>query len=552
MSKVRHSLGWLLGAVVCGGVACGPADEAPAPLEMVEDGPVEDDLDLTPADETTEEELDTGVWPRQPPSDGESFPDDFVDESYGPEGAPDELAADAPGYRAADDDMVDGPDAPDPIVLASSNLLFPQKEPVGEATKWFHQKYACSRFGLSANECICRGSPYNCQLPSTQPFRNRYLPPSVMKVLKGPFKHPDREELTGDARKERNRKRNEIINHLGKWKVEEGTGLYDGNGVLRGTLKGQCKKADKDGSALMEVKDSGKLGPVRDPEGTCVKINFGQFKTIGGAQYAYAFDNAISNPPQTGKPNGGFGGWVPVSSIRTPGFVVQRASPRKAQPLWDAQYVVKAAEDYTCKDVTVDGMNLQTYCDPSRDTCHPCVSARFSDKCLPPWTQLKVLPKSGNDTSEKVRDYMLRDGGAINIVYGTPYVGGVSSDTLMVGQDELAFERVKPGAKGNRRTSLRISLFETNGTKPKPRKMTFVYGKVAGRYGWIALDALKKGSAKFSCAGKADSFYCPTSGTSQSLRHCVGGKDAEAAKACPNGCTVTQSSTGDAPAVSCN
>ncbi|NOU34238.1 MAG: hypothetical protein HOO96_40620 [Polyangiaceae bacterium] len=111
---------------------------------------------------------------------------------------------------------------------------------------------------------------------------------------------------------------------------------------------------------------------------------------------------------------------------------------------------------------------------------------------------------------------------------------------------------MKPGGKGNRRTSLRISLFEPCTKKPKPRKMTFVYGKVAGRYGWIALDALKKGSAKFSCAGKADSFYCPTSGTSQALRHCVGGKDAEPAKACPNGCTVTQSSTGGAPAVSCN
>lgn len=551
MSKVRHSLGWLLGAVVCGGVACGPADEAPTPIEVVEDGPVEDDLDPTPADETSEEELETGVWPRQPPSDGESFPDDFVDENYGPEGAPDELTADAPGYQAADDDVVDGPDAPDAIVLASSSLVFPQKAPVGDATKWFHQKYACaSRFGLSQNDCICRGSPYNCQLPSTQPFRNRYLPPSVMKALNGPFKHPDREKLTGAARKERNLKRNEIINHLGKWRVAAGTGLFDGNGILRGTLKGQCKLAAADGSLAHD--ENGKPQRDPDPSVACVKLNFGQFKTIGGVEYTYAFDNAISNPPDTGKPNGGFGGWVPVSSIRTEGFHPRHASPRKVLPLWDAKYVVKAAEDYTCKDVTVDGKNLQTYCDPSKETCHPCASARFSDKCLPPWTQLKVLPKSGDDTSEKVRDYMLRDGGAINIVYGTPYVGGVSSDTLMVGQDQLAFQRVKPGAKGNRRTSLRISLFETNGTKPKSRKMTFVYGKVADRYGWIALDALKKGAAKFSCAGKADAFYCPTSGSTQSLRHCVGGKDAEAAKACPNGCTITQSSTGGAPAVTCN
>lgn len=108
---------------------------------------------------------------------------------------------------------------------------------------------------------------------------------------------------------------------------------------------------------------------------------------------------------------------------------------------------------------------------------------------------------------------LLRNGNVINLIYSTPGVGGASTDTFLVEHERLAFRRVTSTAA--RPTLVRIAVDDA-----KEKSMVFAYGSIAGRFGWIALDAIKSAAvvaaapapvpvpASSACDGKGDTTFC--------------------------------------------
>ncbi|MDB4934311.1 MAG: hypothetical protein JWP87_1283 [Labilithrix sp.] len=315
-------------------------------------------------------------------------------------------------------------------------------------------KYKCP--GHYAGSCVCEGSPLNCELPNDQPGRNRYLPASFVAEVQrrgGSF--------------------SELVD-AGRWELAPGTALHDGEGKVRGTFKSTCLSfAGPTGTAL--VKDDSKV---------CAKINFGQIKNIKADgdtaphTFVYAFNVYVNGVVDSS-------GWIRLDSVVQKADLAKMGShaPRRIRSFVATKYVVKSARDW--------GQDPATF---------------VSDK-LPSWAQDKVAPGSG---SKKVRDYLLRDGNVINLAYATPGVGGAATDTFLVADHGLAFRRVKSTER--RPTLVRIPV---DGVKKKG--MVFAYGSVNGRFGWIALAAIKQGSiaaaplpapAASLCGDKADGTYC--------------------------------------------
>jgi hypothetical protein len=340
---------------------------------------------------------------------------------------------------------------------------------------WWSEVYSCERNPLHAS-CVCRGSLYNCQFPNSQPGRNRYLPPAAVRALKATSGKKTRQD---------------IIDKLGRWELASGQQLYDGTGQARGEVSGGCYKPD--------------LSPDSNAGHACVKINFGQVKSlrVGGDvnKYVYAFATSAGS------------GWVARDRILNASFKAYDTPPRGASSFAATKYVLKAAEDYGCQEATYD-----------------------STKCLPAWAQLKIRPNSSPAVSEKARDYMLRDGNVQNLAYQTPLLGGAADDTFLVRPSALGFRRAR-SIDSRHRTILRIALYHPLGTK-RVGHMYFVFGEMAGRNGWVAVDSLKKGSVAAStagaggggdpgafadtCDGKDDGLYCSGSIGDFAYR-CTGG-----------------------------
>ena len=97
-------------------------------------------------------------------------------------------------------------------------------------------------------------------------------------------------------------------------------------------------------------------------------------------------------------------------------------------------------------------------------------------------------------------DYLLRNGNVINLIYSTPGVGGASTDTFLVEHEKLAFCRVT--STSSRPTLVRIPVDDA-----KKKNMVFAFGSIAGRFGWIALDAIKS-AAVASVAAAAPPTHC--------------------------------------------
>jgi hypothetical protein len=85
----------------------------------------------------------------------------------------------------------------------------------------------------------------------------------------------------------------------------------------------------------------------------------------------------------------------------------------------------------------------------------------------------------------------------INLAFHTPGVGGAATDTLGVGPSTLAFHRVRSTAA--QPTLVRVKVFDATKTS-----MVFAYGHVNGRYGWLPLDAIKRGEAKAPSSKPSD------------------------------------------------
>jgi hypothetical protein len=316
------------------------------------------------------------------------------------------------------------------------------------------KKFKCP--GHPAGSCVCEGSPLNCELPNSQPGRNRYLPPGFV----------------ADVQK-RGGSFSELVD-AGRWEVAPGTALHDGEGVVRGVFKSTCMSfAGPTGTAL--AKDDSKV---------CAKINFGQIKNMKAAgetaphTFVYAFNVYVNGTVDSS-------GWIRLDNVLQKADLVKMGShaPRRIRSFVATKYIVKSARDW--------GQDPATFA---------------SDK-LPAWAQDKVAPGSG---SKKVRDYLLRDGNVINLAYATPGVGGAATDTFLVADRGLAFRRVKS-------TTARPTLVRIPVDGVKKKGMVFAYGSINARFGWVALAAIKQGSvaanarpapAASFCDGVADGTYC--------------------------------------------
>lgn len=318
--------------------------------------------------------------------------------------------------------------------------------------------YACRP---AVRDCVCQGSPLNCEMPNDQPGRNRYLPPSFATELAS---RTNEAERALDA---------------GRWQVTNGTVLYDGAGVKRGPFLSKCFTwDDATGPELKEIPDS-----------TCVKINFGQMKSMKGdgdaspRPYVYAFNVFINGVLDSS-------GWIPLDDVvqKRELAAMGAHAPRRVGNLVPTKYVIKSARDWGQSQAT------------------------FASERLPRWSLSKVAPGPG---SRKVGDYLLRDGSLINLAYGTPRVGGAATDTFYVEHETVEFKRAR--STKARPTLVRVPVDD----RSRPT-LIFAYGSIAGRFGWVALPAFKKGAARSGsgsavngllsfCAGKPDGIHCDPS-----------------------------------------
>jgi hypothetical protein len=328
--------------------------------------------------------------------------------------------------------------------------------------------------------CVCGGSPLNCQLPNSQPGRNRYLPPDFVAELDRRVPAADRAgKIEG-----------------GKWEVRPHTILFEGGGGARGSFTSPCVQWSPDGAPAFVP---------GDPAKTCVKINFGQVKKMqadGDAvahSYVYAFNVFVNGTVDAS-------GWIKLGDVTraTDLRAMGSTAPRRVRTFSPTHYVVKSAKDF--------GLDPRTYT----------------------WTQLpshafaaaKISPGDG---SKQVKDYLLRDGNVINLAYNTPRVGGVSTDTLAVGDHTLEFHRVKS-------TKKRPALIHAPTDLASRPRIIFAYGELAGRFGWLALPAFMKGNAHTppssdACDGRPDGGYCVVINGSSGFV-CKGGKTVQAVT-CP-------------------
>lgn len=487
------------------------ADEQLASLGVEDDELVADEEDATglaeapnlPTSNLEDPDPSVSPWadvegddPSPPTPEDDALPTpegldrDLVDVAYHPD-APDELPE-------------PGPEAPEVLAIGGpSPAVRVQAAPSAPAVSWWNRTYACP---YGAKDCICRGSPFNCQFPNAQPGRNRYLPPAAMRAIRSMPRSAKTRRL-------------HAIDRLGKWDVPEGTPIHDGLGFLRGTLRASGNR--KSGNACWSYRaETGKFRVVA-ADHPCVMVNFGQVKTMtvagatSAAKYVYAF---ATNQGSS---------WIPLDAVRAlvkdgegrPAFRAYDRAPRR--PLVRDQktawvHWLKAAEDY--------GATFDQYAPTD-------AWLRY----LPRWARLKVRPKSEISkavdpksplpgTSEMARDYLLRSQNVLNLVYQTPLLGGAATDTFVVRRHALAFRRVE-SRDPDKRTILRIPLYRPKtvsdpGTR-KVGKMYFLFGEVDGRYGWVAAQAIKGERPEARCARGDVGWFCARDGRGY---ECAGGQ----------------------------
>jgi hypothetical protein len=319
------------------------------------------------------------------------------------------------------------------------------------------RSYKCP--GQYAGSCVCAGSPYNCQFANdAQPGRDRYLPPSFVSELA-------RRNVAFDK-----------VLEAGAWETTGGFQLYDGQGHARGNYKRPCSTfTNPTGGEL--TKDTSKV---------CVRVNWGQMRDIqlpgkpAPERFVYVLSGLAAGVPASG--------WVPFSAIVQKSELEKMGAhaPRHVKAFAPTSYVVKSAIDWKQ--------------DPKS----------FVADDLPAWAQAGVGVSTAH-VKPQAGDYLLRNGNVINLIYSTPGVGGASTDTFLVEHEKLAFRRVTSTVA--RPTLVRIAVDDA-----KKKSMVFGYGSIAGRFGWIALDAIKSAvvvaatpapaPASSVCDGKGDTTFC--------------------------------------------
>lgn len=174
-----------------------------------------------------------------------------------------------------------------------------------------------------------------------------------------------------------------------------------------------------------------------------VMINSGQRKLIAGQPHVYAFATTIARPDGRRM---GASGWIPEAALTEGPLHFMPTATLPKPPGGDRK-----------GSYTITGGNPR----------------RFGD--------LKVNPKIPRSENVAASDYLKRAGNVVNMLWALPFNGGVSNDTFPVGTKFIRSAGVPPK---------KVALYQPMGTKVVAQ-MSFVYGRVGERYGWIALDALK-------------------------------------------------------------
>ncbi|HEY3863859.1 MAG TPA: hypothetical protein VGO59_18435 [Verrucomicrobiae bacterium] len=236
------------------------------------------------------------------------------------------------------------------------------------------------------------------------------------------------------------------------WELQPGTEVYDGAGVLMGTVP-----------ATLEV--DGRRMPVS-------MFNFGASKVLSGRICVYAFSVSIVPPAAVVKlmdPADLRGGavavsaWLPLDSVVDKEMLLERIGLGKAKA---------PALPLESKGWRISGGNPKMY--------------------MTQFGELSIVRQVG--TGPVPSHYLRRPGGTVNLIYSVPGfgLGGQGTDSFLA-SDGLEFYPAT-GAKVFHQPTYFPPGHPQKG-KPSPQTMTFLYGavKVSGSepvYGWIAREAL--------------------------------------------------------------
>jgi hypothetical protein len=343
---------------------------------------------------------------------------------------------------------------------------------------WNRDVYTVTRNGVKVT---CYGSLYNCQMPNDQPGKRRFLPTAVVDEVTTKLDNVTDATARGDII-------HTVLSEKGEWAITGSPTMVDGTGIARGTVK--------------------------DPT---VRINFGQRKRIGGVLNVYAWSANIAAP------NGVAylaSGWIPETSITSTEVTSKMPTATAPAPAAGKYSFTKSSKT---KDFVYYG--LKTAAD------YGCPSGYLPTNCLPDWaTTLDIAPDDRN-AQNKVMNFFLREGEVTNHYYQTPWVGATATDTVSASPSVL-FRRIVPTA--HHRTLLRIPLFQP-GKHKVVGGITFLYGQLNGRWGWINAYALKVVPAPADeCDGKDPGVaYCSTTRPQNVLVCSAGGGGGSNDAVCP-------------------
>jgi hypothetical protein len=252
---------------------------------------------------------------------------------------------------------------------------------------------------------------------------------------------------------------NRIINpkplnpdHNLEWPVQPGTEIYDGAGVLLGTVAPDPKVTDRNTPTS--------------------KFNFGMSKVLNGRFCLYAFSVLIKPTPDLLKsidPKELTSGttrtsaWLPVDRVIDKETLLDRANPGKVKlprlPLEDRRF-------------RITGGDPTAY--------------------LTPHGELAIVKAINGPVPSH---YLRRPTNTINVIYSVPGfgLGGQGLDSFLL-TDNLTFRPAK-GAKQFTQPTYYPKAHPQAG-QIAPKTMTFLYGAVEPKsqppiYGWIAQEALE-------------------------------------------------------------
>jgi hypothetical protein len=241
-----------------------------------------------------------------------------------------------------------------------------------------------------------------------------------------------------------------------EWEVQEGTEIYDGAGVLMGTVPAQT------------VSDA--AGGKRVPSS---KFNFGMCKVLGGKMCLYAFAVDI----------------VPTAELRK---IINSAELNKGGAVGTSAWL--PLDRVVKKEVLLERIGLGKVKLPRLplETKGYKITGGDPNRYLTEFGELRIVKDP--DAAPVPSHYLKRPSGTVNIMYSVPGfgLGGQGLDSFLV-TDGIVFHPAK-GAKVFVQPTYYPARHPQRG-KASNRTMTFIYGaaEVTGAepvYGWVAKEAL--------------------------------------------------------------